>query len=586
MDSSSNSHLTGGLANALNSLTPPPSTTAIPVTVEKRRVGRPKGSGKKSKDSLVHVAPLPNPQKVKRPVGRPRKDGFPAGSLGNSGKKKTSSQTAGPSNVGDQWAELANSDPNALLSVIVEALSATHPAPAMGSSVDQAFKSHLVSLSPSTSSHPPNVPSLYSIMKTFWLPSSPVYFQMTGSGPSRIPSEHRFLYWDPQALVINGLSCPTCSSTLFSNRGRIRSGPITVYDLERPFYIIGCEYVCASTVCLQATSGEGRKYASTDPAILRILPTSLLDEFPARLAQSDLQSGISPDVWNWHARGISKGLWNMIRGCIKTGMRKEAIIEVLNTIENGVHDDSEDGDGDIEKEAEETTHRTAPGVSGSEAAKEPNIHQAYHEAWMANTAVVDNHNTVRPSDRTMSATPTTPSIAGSPIVTPTSSLAANSTQSTGSTYSQPFAFVQQYPAANYSYTHYNYPGTSPSIPTSAGGISPGLSASSSTIPPAMPRTISSPVTPSIQVMNHSSPNIVSHNQLKRNYPFGDEMDSQDNSDSSRKRSPRHCPKCGESGCKGKGGRTFCSNKCQDCGLLDCRGRNSRRPEKNCAEGWL
>jgi hypothetical protein len=43
----------------------------------KRRPGRPKGSGKKSFDS-----PLPLP-KIKRPVGRPRKDGFPAGSVGS-----------------------------------------------------------------------------------------------------------------------------------------------------------------------------------------------------------------------------------------------------------------------------------------------------------------------------------------------------------------------------------------------------------------------------------------------------------------------------------------------------------------------
>ena len=42
----------------------------------KRRPGRPKGSGKKSVD-LAPPAP-----KIKRPVGRPRKDGFPAGSVG------------------------------------------------------------------------------------------------------------------------------------------------------------------------------------------------------------------------------------------------------------------------------------------------------------------------------------------------------------------------------------------------------------------------------------------------------------------------------------------------------------------------
>ena len=42
----------------------------------KRRPGRPKGSGKKNLDL---APPVP---KIKRPVGRPRKDGFPAGSVG------------------------------------------------------------------------------------------------------------------------------------------------------------------------------------------------------------------------------------------------------------------------------------------------------------------------------------------------------------------------------------------------------------------------------------------------------------------------------------------------------------------------
>lgn len=41
----------------------------------KRRPGRPKGSGKKAID-------LSTEPKVKRPVGRPRKDGLPAGSVG------------------------------------------------------------------------------------------------------------------------------------------------------------------------------------------------------------------------------------------------------------------------------------------------------------------------------------------------------------------------------------------------------------------------------------------------------------------------------------------------------------------------
>ena len=46
-------------------------------TPVKRRPGRPKGSTKKN--LLGNESPVP--LKIKRPVGRPRKDGFPAGSV-------------------------------------------------------------------------------------------------------------------------------------------------------------------------------------------------------------------------------------------------------------------------------------------------------------------------------------------------------------------------------------------------------------------------------------------------------------------------------------------------------------------------
>lgn len=49
----------------------------------KRRPGRPKGSTKKN---LLAGSPIP--PKVKRPVGRPRKDGFPAGSVGPTRMKR------------------------------------------------------------------------------------------------------------------------------------------------------------------------------------------------------------------------------------------------------------------------------------------------------------------------------------------------------------------------------------------------------------------------------------------------------------------------------------------------------------------
>lgn len=69
---------------------------------------------------------------------------------------------------------------------------------------------------------------------------------------------------------------------------------------------------------------------------------------------------------------------------------------------------------------------------------------------------------------------------------------------------------------------------------------------------------------------------------KRPYPFTGEP-AEPSSDSKR---IRHCSKCGSSECKGKGGRTFCQNACQDCGkITECKGRNSKRPDKTCANAW-
>lgn len=53
----------------------------------KRRPGRPKGSTKKN---LLAGSPLP--AKIKRPVGRPRKDGYPAGSVGSQRTKRERTQ--------------------------------------------------------------------------------------------------------------------------------------------------------------------------------------------------------------------------------------------------------------------------------------------------------------------------------------------------------------------------------------------------------------------------------------------------------------------------------------------------------------
>jgi len=262
----------------------------------------------------------------------------------------------------DDWADLARTKINAFLAALLSSLHTPNPVSSAGPSVEEAFKSHLVSLAPNASQIQP-IPSLYSILKTFWLPSSPAYFSLTASASTaRTPSEHRFLYWDPQPLVFNGIACPNCSAPL-TNKGRIRSGPIKVYDIEKPFFIIGCEYVCKSGPCLALTSAEGRKFASTDSSILRSLPVRLKDEFPARLVHGDIDAGSGSNIWNWQAMGVSVSLWNMVKSCLRSGLKKEDILQLIHAIQcgvDGMDKKEEEEEADEEEKEAEVVHSKQP----------------------------------------------------------------------------------------------------------------------------------------------------------------------------------------------------------------------------------
>jgi hypothetical protein len=243
----------------------------------------------------------------------------------------------------DDWTTLARTRPTAFLMTLLSALAAPNPVSSAGPTVEEAFKSHLVSLAPNPAQMQPT-PSLYSILKTFWLPSSPAYFSLTASASTaRTPSEHRFLYWDPQPLVFNGIPCPSCSSPLV-NKGRISTGPVKIYDIEKPFFIIACEYVCKSPPCIVVTSSEGRKFASTDSSILRSLPIRLKDEFPAILMYGDADAGSGPNIWNWKALGVSLSLWNLVKACLRAGLMKEAILQIVGAVQHGLPEEGEEGD--------------------------------------------------------------------------------------------------------------------------------------------------------------------------------------------------------------------------------------------------
>jgi hypothetical protein len=410
---------TGGDTNpGTGALTAVVDTNVSPVTPVKRGPGRPKGSGVKK--HIDPNAPIP----PKRPVGRPRKDGLPAGSVPrgtpslatrkrkvaapgdfatpstDNGTAQTPAPTAAApqfsSSVGflaalkkegalipyhqpayssytyptpttpapqqpwsttttystlsaalqykpteaatspqkamqavdpvlhDDWPELLRTDPNTLLQSLVSSLQAPNTASRAGMNVEESFKFHVNTLLSQEGAGP--IPQLYSFLKTFWLPWSPTYFALTASSfTSPTPPEHRFFYWDPLPLVFNGIACPFCAVPLL-NRGCIRSAPTKVYDVGRPFFLIGCEYACSNMQCKGRSGTDGRRFASTDPIVIRALPPVLRDELPVTLLAS---GATDPQSWNWQPIGVSKSLWAVVVGCINEGLGKEATLRVV-----------------------------------------------------------------------------------------------------------------------------------------------------------------------------------------------------------------------------------------------------------------
>ncbi|KAI0090268.1 hypothetical protein BDY19DRAFT_939299 [Irpex rosettiformis] len=615
---------------------PPINPDGTPV---KRRPGRPKGSGKKQ---LENAEP-----KVKRPVGRPRKDGLPAGSVGP--KKPTRPRKRGPGDFAagvppsgilppfgtapfgdvaqwqsisappmaslrpppppnvvfpidpnldrDNWVELSRHHPDALLYHLVTALHAPNPLSAAGINVEDAFKAHLTSLTPTNKdANNNNISSLYSILKTFWLPTSPSYFSLTASaGTNRVPSEHRFLYWDPQPLVFNGIACPVCGTPLV-NRGHITTGPIKVYDLGKPFFIIGCEYVCRSQTCISAApGGEGRKFASTDISILRALPAKLKDEFPAKLIQGagatpDLGSG--PDVWCWRGMGVSSALWDMTRAALRSGLQKDVILGLVGAVQNGIPEESwymhaaapasvaapqaissagkkPDESGNAVAGPSGVTHDEdgdGMGDEGDESEIEGELNKEkptdeFQDAW-------ENHSPNRETNANGVQQPTTDQHAPQQQHPTSASIAGPPTGPNDVHPNLPPGIPPEY--AN-SYAHPPAPPSTPSAhPPPHPPPQQGVYMQAYTYPPyAYYQQPPFPVQPP--------------SSMKRTFALV-ESGADGSSEPMHKR-VRHCVKCGSNECKGKGGRAFCTNPCQDCGKLDCKGRNSKRPDRTCADAW-
>ncbi|KAJ7075189.1 hypothetical protein B0H15DRAFT_792193 [Mycena belliarum] len=510
---------------------------------EKRPVGRPRGSGKKQTE--------PGAPRVKRPVGRPRKDGLPAGVSSSRavsmsapplqdyyrvmshqwvpsfpGSISAPPPVIDPALDRDEWAELAFTKPDDFLQILLAALDPPSSPFVAGPSVEEAFRSHLGSLAPPPTSTAPaqTIPSLYSILKTFWLPSSPSYFALTASATSaRTPAPYRFLYWDPQPLVFNGIACPTCSAPL-ANCGRIRSGPLTVHDLAGPFFIIGCQYECPG----------GHKYASTDAAVRCALPAALECEFPARLVAGDLGTGTQD--WNWQARGVSRALWNLVLGALRAGLARDVILRLVRDVQHGVREVKEEerpsapeakqnvqepqGDMDMDADAEADPMPTDPAEStapiDSVQPTPVSAAQAFNDAWTANSVI------------------------------------------NGGAPGAQFGDLRNNPYARLALPMFHPSGMAPMMPYDE----------------SLQRKRPYPFgEPDVGGAGGSGSDSASAGELGGTASPG------------KPRNPRHCCKCGSQNCKGKGGRTFCTSACMDCGKFTCRGRNSRRPDKRCDSGW-
>lgn len=64
----------------------------------------------------------------------------------------------------------------------------------------------------------------------------------------------------------------------------------------------------------------------------------LKDEFPARLLHGDADAGSGPNVWNWKAMGVSTGLWNLVMGGLRSGLKKDVILRLIWAVQHKLPD--------------------------------------------------------------------------------------------------------------------------------------------------------------------------------------------------------------------------------------------------------
>uniref|UniRef100_A0A8H8CGB6 3'-5' exonuclease n=1 Tax=Psilocybe cubensis TaxID=181762 RepID=A0A8H8CGB6_PSICU len=159
------------------------------------------------------------------------------------------------------------------------------------------------------------LPPLYANQHTFWFPTKSVYFILRNSSHPSPPDcyDSRFMLWDPLPLCNDGISCPKCGRRLQRHSEIPR--PRRCVDMDSTFYIIGYRYRCPT--CIYSKPGTRTvTFRSWDPEILKMLPSSLAAEFPARISY---RSAISKTAFNW------------LRTCIQNGMGTKQFSDGLRT---------------------------------------------------------------------------------------------------------------------------------------------------------------------------------------------------------------------------------------------------------------
>lgn len=342
----------------------------------------------------------------------------------------TNNVSPGTQNLGESSSSVPHTQiPDFLLNTIYSLFSrSSRNGLALPREVLSTYRSHIGHLSGSHS-------LAYNILKTFWLPYSPLLFRLvlprsssssksvqrnfstSQRGPasslnSNFPSSasqptvngdshsthrspvaaelnydsHRFFYWDPFYLSLSGpLNCPVCQNASLTHLGPIHTGPLRVFDLPSSStpsanahanegLVPAVFYVIGMQYgCSQQTCGN--KFNSWDPRIINNLPPVLADEWPVHLLSVSESEQSDHRGARWSGDAVSRPLYTLAKALFQAGTSKSDVRDVLAQLWNWNDSDREDeheGNECVEEVVEATpTSRDKDKVAAAEAVRVP-----------------------------------------------------------------------------------------------------------------------------------------------------------------------------------------------------------------------